>query len=62
MADEKNPMAVIGPALMTAGCMTVAAAGAIASDGGDAGGTVTKADDGGRETAGRYDDLSPDYS
>lgn len=61
MGDENDAMSLIGPVLLTTACVAVGAAGAIASDA-QASGPVSTADDGANETAGRYDDLSPDYS
>ncbi len=63
MAERKNPLDVVGPALVTAGCVTVAAAGAVASQGETVGATsAAKTDGNDNVTAGRYDDLSPDWS
>lgn len=60
MTYTKDTSATVGPLLLAAGVVTVSAAGVV-TVGGEPVGAVTEADDRAK-TAGRYDDLSPDYS
>ncbi len=57
MSNKRNPMGIVGPALMTAGCVTTAAAGALAAQG-EVVGETSVANSGDVTAAGKYDDIA----